>query len=391
MRNPYKPGAGRRPPVLAGRSALIDAVSEEMARVEDDATGDQPYIIWGLRGMGKTALLKEFVDSARKRGWVTIFLEAASGESLAARISQAAAVELRRLRGLHQALPDAFRHALGVFRSFQMRFDPSGALAVGIEVEPTRGFADSGNFAADLRDLLAALGEAAREAGSATLVGIDELQEANRDDLAALNRALHAIGQEVDPVPLVFIGTGLPSLPAVLAEATSYAERMYRYFSIGPLSDQEARQALEEPAALEGVAWSQEALEAAASAASGYPYFVQQFGRSIWDQRLREAEVTLDDCTTGIELARDEINRGLYRSRWERAVNGERDFMRAMAQDDGPSSLSDLVTRLGKREQKELSVVRSRLIQSGQVYVPGRGKLAFAVPGMGDYIRQMET
>ena len=116
---------------------------------------------------------------------------------------------------------------------------------------------------------------------------------------------------------------------------------------------------------------------------------MQQYGRSIWDQRLDASHISLDDCKVGITAARDEIDRGLYRSRWERTTEADREFMRAMALDKGPSALADLVVRLGKREQNELSVVRRRLIDAGQVYSPQRGKIAFAIPGMGDYINRV--
>ena len=387
--NPYKPGAGRRPPLLAGREALIAAISSEMAAVEEDGVGDQPCIVWGLRGMGKTALLKDFADGARKRGWMVVSLEAAPSENLATRISQAASLELRRLKGIGDVTSNSLKRAISVLKSFQLKFDPTGSISLGVDVEPSRGFADTGNLSVDLQELFRALGSAAADEGSAVLVEIDELQEASEDDLGALNRALHAIGQELDPVPLVFIGAGLPSLPAVLANATSYAERMYRYYAIEFLDDQEAARALREPALRADVVWDEDAIVEAVAAAGGYPYFVQQYGRSIWDQRLDASHISLDDCKVGITAARDEIDRGLYRSRWERTTEADREFMRAMALDKGPSALADLVVRLGKREQNELSVVRRRLIDAGQVYSPQRGKIAFAIPGMGDYINRV--
>ena len=387
--NPYKPGAGRRPPLLAGRESLIEDISSEMAMVEEDGVGDQPCVVWGLRGMGKTALLKVFADDARNRGWMVISLEAAPSESLATRISQAASLELRRLRGNGAVTSSSLKHAISVLKSFQLKFDPTGAISFGVDIDPARGFADTGNLSVDLQELFRALGSSAADDGVAVLVEIDELQEASEEDLGALNRALHAIGQDLDPVPLVFIGAGLPALPAVLAKATSYAERLYRYYAIEFLDDEEAARALSEPALRAEVRWEEDAIAEAVAAAGGYPYFVQQYGRSIWDQRLDASRISLDDCKAGILVARDEIDRGLYRSRWERATEADREFMRAMARDEGPSALADLVERLGKHGQNELSVVRRRLIDAGQVYVPVRGEIAFAIPGMGDYINRV--
>ncbi len=68
--NPYTPGAGRKPPHLAGRDqdledfcSLIEALSAGGA--------DRSFIYYGLRGVGKTVLLTEFDVLASEAGWVT--------------------------------------------------------------------------------------------------------------------------------------------------------------------------------------------------------------------------------------------------------------------------------------------------------------------------------
>lgn len=62
--------------------------------------------------------------------------------------------------------------------------------------------------------------------------------------------------------------------------------------------------------------------------------------------------------------------------------------MRAMAEDDAPSQLSDLAKRMGKKKPSDLSVLRERLIRDGLIYSPVRGYLAFTVPGMSEYIKR---
>ena len=265
--NPYKPGAGRKPPVLAGRSDLTNALVRAMQQAAREGEGDRPFALWGLRGVGKTAVLRSICEYAAKESWLVISLEATPGESLARRICQSAALELRRYRGAPQIASDGFKRALRVLKSFQLKVDPTGAYSFGIDIDPAVGFADTGVLSMDLQDLFDALGEAAREAGGVALVSIDELQEAPLDDLKALNMALHAVGQEASPAPIVVIGAGLPTLPGVLANATSYAERLYRFFSIELLSDDAVREALEVPARELGVEWKADALVKAAEPA----------------------------------------------------------------------------------------------------------------------------
>lgn len=389
MINPFNPGAGRRPPYLAGRNDILGSLCSDMERVYEDAEGMRPVVVSGLRGMGKTVLLRDLADGAQRRGWVVLWVEASKDESLAKKLAQAMYIELRRMRTQSSPMSSAFSHALKVLRSFQLKIDPDGAYSVGLDVDPARGFADSGDLSLDLSDLLQAMGEAAREAGTAVFIAIDEYQEAPIEDLRAMNMALHAIGQGASPVPVYFVGAGLPTLPAVLAKASSYAERMYRYYTLDLLDEQAVELAYVEPVESEGMAWEPEALRYAIRAAGGYPYFVQQCGFCICEQFAGPARITEIEALAGIGMARDEVDRGLYRSRWDRATPTAKGMMRAMAQDTGVSALSEVAARMGKNRTSDLSVLRDRLIEDGLIFAPERGMVAFTVPGMDDFVRRM--
>ena len=199
--------------------------------------------------------------------------------------------------------------------------------------------------------------------------------------------AVHRLGQESQPLPVMFVGAGLPSLPAQLAEATSYAERLYDFRSIGLLDHDAARNALLEPSQSLGVEWTEDALESALGIARGYPYFLQSVGKHVWDV-ARTSPVAMDDVEVGGHLARGEVDEGLYRSRWERATPAQRDLLRALGAvgGDAPVAVADLVAATGKRRASDLSVARDEVIKKGLVYAPERGLLAFTVPGMGEFI-----
>jgi hypothetical protein len=189
------------------------------------------------------------------------------------------------------------------------------------------------------------------------------------------------------PLPVAVVGAGLPSLPAQLAEATSYAERLYDYRPIGLLDDVAASEALTVPARDRGVEWSDDGLAAATATARGYPYFIQAIGKQVWDVAVR-SPISLADVELGLIEARREVDDGLYRSRWERATAAQRDLLRALATlgGDGPAPVGDIARSLGKRRTSDLSVARNEVIDKGLAYAPERGLLAFTVPGMHDFI-----
>lgn len=388
--NPFRPGAGRVPPELAGRDSLLRTINQSLTQVLATSEGDRPIVISGLRGVGKTVLLNEIGRQAREmRRWAVIKLEASAGRSLGQAIARELHGALRSTMSLGEHARERFSHALRVFRSFQVSVDPNGAYGFGFEVDPAPGYADSGAFERDLEDLLREVGSAFRDLDQALLLMIDELQDAPKEDLNALNLALHALGQEPSPVPVMMVGTGLPSLPAVLAEATSYAERLYDYRRLDLLDDAETRVALTRPSERSGVRWDPAALDRAVEAIAGYPYFAQACGKHVWDVRAETARIVLDDAESGVLLARDEVDQGLYQSRWDRATPKQRELLQAMAEDgDGPSAIQDLVARTGKKRTSDLSVSRNELIKNGHVFATDRGFLAFTVPGMADFIHR---
>lgn len=386
--NPFKPGAGRVPPVLAGRDEIILSVARTMDQVLRNSEGDRPIVISGLRGVGKTVLLNEFLRRAHgSRLWMAVKVEATRDRSLAQGLTQELHTALRQTMSLGEHTKEKLARALRVFRSFQIKVDPVGNYSFGFGVAPEGGVADSGDFARDLRDLLDELGVAARELGMGVLIAIDELQDAGRAELNGLNLALHNLGQSSWPVPVLVIGTGLPSLPAVLADATSYAERLYDYRTLTLLDDEETRVALVRPTEQRKVEWDEDALQLAIASIGGYPYFAQACGKHVWDARVNTAVISVDDAIVGISRARDEVDRGLYQSRWDRATPAQRELMKAMAIDgDRPSAIQDLVARTGKSRTSDLSVSRNELIKSGMIYPSDRGFVAFTVPGMADFI-----
>lgn len=387
--NPFRPGAGRHPPLLAGRDDMLAAFDVLRRRAEELGEGDRSWVITGLRGVGKTVLLNEFASRVSDRRWITVQVEAGSSTPLGSVLARGLLGAMRTSTGRHPM--STLRRALGVFKAFSLTVDPSGAIGVGLDVEPIAGIADSGRLGDDLAALFVVLGETAREVGTGVLVLIDELQEALPAELSALNMAIHRLGQARVPVPFALIGAGLPSLPVQLAAATSYAERLYEYRTVGLLSESAARDALVVPAAERGVGWEEAALASAAGAARGYPYLVQAIGKHVWDN-ARRSPIAVDDVDVGLAQARIEVDDGLYRVRWERATPTQRDLLRAMATlgGDGSAAVGELATAMGRPRTSDISLARTELIRKGLAYAPERGLLAFTVPGMHEFVLGQE-
>lgn len=264
-----------------------------------------------------------------------------------------------------------------------VRTDPSGNLALGIDVEARSGRADTGSLELDLSELAFDLAVSAADLGTGVVVLIDEMQDLSREELGAICTAVHETGQR--SAPFYVVGAGLPSLPADLAEARSYAERRFAYRPIGPLDAESASRAVGRPAEDQGSTWAREAIDIVVGASAGYPYFLQEFAKSTWDFAPGPG-IGPDDARLGVQVGRERLDAGFFRSRWNRATPGERDYLRAMATDgDGPAASGDVARRLGKAAQ-QVGPTRAKLIHKGLVYAPEHGLIAYTVPGMAAFI-----
>jgi hypothetical protein len=387
VRNPYAPGAGQRPPELAGRAAQLaafDVVLERVAR----GRPERSIVLTGLRGVGKTVLLNALRSAAVRRGWGTGKLEARPDQGLRRPLSSA----------LHQAVrelgrPDdeAVGHVLGVVRSFAERDAGRDARLrdrwhPGIDAPAVRGRADSGDVEIDLVELFSDLGGLAAEQGRGIAVYIDEMQDLGVDDVSALCAACHEIGQS--GLPVIVVGAGLPHLPAVLSAAKSYSERLFGYQRIDRLDRESADLALRLPAEAEDATYDEAALTALYAATGGYPYFIQAYGKTAWDLAPR-SPITAADVAVAAPEAERELAVGFFGSRYERATPGERDYLRAMAEAsaEGADSVptADVAAALGKKPQS-LSPARDALLKKGLIYSGERGRIAFTVPHFGAFL-----
>jgi AAA ATPase domain len=387
VRNPYAPGAGQRPPELAGRDrelAQFEVVLERVAR----GRPERSMVLTGLRGVGKTVLLNAFRSMAMQRLWGTGKLEARPDQSIRRPIGSALHMAVRELAPRHRA-PQRIDDFLAVLKAFLARDPraPKGGVAIsqlGIDVPMARGRADSGDLEIDLTELLTDAAAVAADLGVGIALFIDEMQDIPALDVSALCAACHELSQNGGA--LIVVGAGLPHLPSVLSASKSYSERLFRYVSIDRLDRHAADIALLAPARREGADFDPAALDALYVAADGYPYFVQAYGKVTWDVAAT-SPVTTADVAVAAPVAAGELAVGFFGSRYERATPAEREYMRAMALlGDEPVPTAQVADELG-RKPSSVSPARDSLIKKGLIYSSERGLIAFTVPHFGRFLR----
>lgn len=381
--NPYAPGAGTRPPELAGRDAVIERIEIALDR-QRTGRAARHHVLIGLRGVGKTVLLDELFRRAEARGFANVRVEAPEGRGLPSLIVPALRSALLRLDRGREAMTRA-KQALSALRNFAAAFKlEMGEIAIGIEAaEP--GTADSGDLDTDLADLISLVGDAAHERGTALVLFVDELQYVPERDLQALITALHRAGQLQKPV--AFVGAGLPQLSGQLGRAKSYSERLFLFEEIGSLEPDAAGRAIEIPAGREGVQYEPPALAALLAVTRRYPYFLQQWGSQAWNI-APASPITLDDVQIATPIAVAELDASFFRVRFDRLTPRERQYARAMADlGDGAQRSGDVAARLNRTTQ-QCGPVRDGLIRKGMVYSSEHGLLAFTVPLFADFMRR---
>ena len=379
--NPYAPGSGLRPPELAGRADEIAAFDLVVARTRE-RMHSRPILLHGLRGVGKTVLLRRFQDRAQQAEWLIVSIEAGSTDSSAISARQRLARSMASAVYTFNArarIVDALRGALPTVTSFTLGLGGSG-ISFGVDPNPVR--ATSGVLEVDLGELIEDLAPALKANGTALAVFIDELQDLDGELLAALITAQHRAGQE--GTPFYVFGAGLPSLPAIVSEARSYAERLFDYRGLGALPADQARDAVVLPAGRLGAEFDDDAVAAIVDAAEGYPYFLQTYAMKTWDA-ARDRRIRVADAELGIQLGRDDLDMGFYPARWGRTTGAERRYLLALAELGQAAATSEVAARLGTSLQS-LSTARQNLIDKGLVFAPERGRVAFTVPGMAGYI-----
>ena len=376
IRNPYSPGAGTQPPELAGRGDILENARITLERTRIGRFSKSMLLV-GLRGVGKTVLLDRIRKNAEARGIYTLWIEAPENRSLPSILAPQLRVALLKLSNREKAqllAERALRALAGFAKALKVRYQD---IEVGLDFDPEAGLADNGDLESDLQDLIEAVGAAAQADGSCVVLFADELQYVREDELAALIMALHRTAQR--QLPVTMFGAGLPQVRGRMGKAKSYAERLFEFPEIGALSPEDARLAIAKPALDERVDIQPAVLDMIVSQTQCYPYFLQEWGRCLWDVAT-ESPITAASVEAASKQAIAGLDESFFLVRFDRLTPVEKRYLRAMAQlGEGPHRSGDIAQALN-RSVNSLAPTRSQLINKGMVWSPSHGDTAFTVP-----------
>ena len=380
--NPFAPGAGSRPPELAGRDEILTRTRTTLARVQ---TGRQAksFMLVGLRGVGKTVLLNKVEELAEASGYTAALVETPESKSLPELLVPCLRKVLFKL-DTKEKVTVSVKRGMMILRSFanSVKITVSD-VDIGLNIAPEKGTADSGDLEHDLPDLFEAIGNAAQARNTAVAIIIDELQYVKEEEFSAMIMAIHRISQK--QLPLILIGAGLPQLVGLAGKAKSYAERLFDYPVVDALSDKDAAAALREPAKREGVEFQNAALKLAVKLTRGYPYFLQEWGYHSWNV-AKKSPITVKDVTKASDIARASLDESFFRVRFDRVTPREKEYIFAMAAlGPGAHRSGDIAAELNVNVES-VAPVRSSLIKKGMIYSPAHGDTAFTVPMFNEYL-----
>ena len=385
IHNPFAPGAGTQPPELAGRDDIRESTRIALERTKLGRPSKSSMLV-GLRGVGKTVLLDRIREDAEASGIRVLRIEAPENRSLPSTLAPQLRLALLQLSNREAAkvlAQRALRVLAGFVRSLKMTYQD---IEVGLDFDPEPGLADNGDLEADLQDLFEAVGDVAKADASCVAIFADELQYVKEDELSALITALHRTAQRRFPVTM--IGAGLPQVRGRMGKAKSYAERLFDFHEIGALQPEDAKRAIAKPAQDESVSIEPRALEAIVGKTQGYPYFLQEWGKRVWDIAER-SPITLSDVEDASKQAIAGLDESFFLVRFERLTPVEKRYLRAMAQlGPGPHRSGAIAGVLG-RPVTSLAPTRSQVINKGMAWSPDHGDTAFTVPLFDDFMRRI--
>lgn len=384
IKNPFSPGAGSPPPELAGRDAILEQARVLFGRIQARRP-EKSILMTGLRGVGKTVLLNEMERMATRDGYRTILLEAHEDKSLALLLIpqlRRLLFELNRMAGAG----DKVRRGIAVLKSFISGIRVTvGDYELGLDIDSELGSADSGDLEIDIPNLFLAVAEAAQERRTAIAILVDEIQYLRRPELSALIMAMHKLQQQ--QLPLVLLGAGLPILPGLAGESKSYAERLFSFPDIGPLSASESVNAIKEPIEAAGETIEADALQEIYRLTKGYPYFLQEWGYQAWNQAER-SPITATIVKDTTYLVAQRLDENFFRVRFNRLTPREKTYLRGMAElGPGPYRSGEIAEALAVRINT-LGPVRASLIKKGMIYSPSHGDMAFTVPLFNEFMKR---
>ena len=365
--NPFHPGYGVIPPVLAGRERLKQFFREQLDNFGNDSFNPTPKVLLGPRGCGKTALLKWVAIKARKRKLPVVAL-ASDNLSSVAGISR----ELAR-----QFPPKLLERVHSLIKEIRLNVgDIGGGVAIGDGGKEEKTY--------ELRTWLENLGG---------VLLIDEAHNMPPEVGHILYNAIQSVGIKH---PFMVVIAGTPDLDSVLVRSKATFIERAPAESIGRLNREDARQALFEPFG-KHIRFSDDAMEQVLDEAQDYPYFIQLWGSALWD--VLAGRRTYSPGMDVVNEARDSVNEQrsrLYNRRMQELENYGllvpfAEMAWRVGEDGQPTGYDfNLVLKHlndhkdGNQEQLE---TMQKILHNGFIWEPKVGTWEYGIPSLAAHVR----
>lgn len=381
--NPYRPGAGMSPAYLAGRDNTINEAQNILQAINYGYSA-RSVVYYGRRGVGKTVLLNYIENLADEMDLPSEYMEIAERDrSFQYQIALHIYKLINRL-SLLKNIESHIKKALSILKAFTIKY---GCDDISIEVNPANGISDTGNLANDMTELFLALGVIAQKQNKGVVLFIDEIQYIKDDEFEALMEAIHRTNQK--NYPIVIFSAGLPKIAKIAGDVKSYAERLFDFIEIDSLNNEEAKLALIEPAKRFQINYTDEAVNKIIEITQGYPYFLQEYGKWVWECKKEENIIDIKIVNKAYDKFEQSLDKAFFKVRHDRATAREIEFMTAMvACEKLPCSTKEIANIMGESIQA-ISPLRAQLIHKGFIYAAKRGEVDFTVPQFDKYLKRV--
>ena len=381
--NPYRPGAGMSPAYLAGRDNTINEAQNILQAINYGYSA-RSVVYYGLRGVGKTVLLNYIETLADEMDLPSEYMEIAERDrSFHSQMALHIYKLINRL-SLLKNIESHIKKALSILKAFTIKY---GCDDISIEVNPANGISDTGNLANDMTELFLALGVIAQKQNKGVVLFIDEIQYIKDSEFEALMEAIHRTNQK--NYPIVIFSAGLPKIAKIAGDVKSYAERLFDFIEIDSLNNEEAKLALIEPAKRFQINYTDEAVNKIIEITQGYPYFLQEYGKWVWECKKEESIIDIKIVNKAYDKFEQSLDKAFFKVRHDRATAREIEFMTAMvACEKLPCSTKEIANIMGESIQA-ISPLRAQLIHKGFIYAAKRGEVDFTVPQFDKYLKRV--
>lgn len=381
--NPYRPGAGMSPAYLAGRDNTINEAQNILQAINYGYSA-RSVVYYGLRGVGKTVLLNYIENLADEMDLPSEYMEIAERDRSFQYQMALHIYKLINRLSLLKNIESHIKKALSILKAFTIKY---GCDDISIEVNPANGISDTGNLANDMTELFLALGVIAQKQNKGVVLFIDEIQYIKDDEFEALMEAIHRTNQK--NYPIVIFSAGLPKIAKIAGDVKSYAERLFDFIEIDSLNNEEAKLALIEPAKRFQIKYTDEAVNKIIEITKGYPYFLQEYGKWVWECKKEESIIDIKIVNKAYDKFEQSLDKAFFKVRHDRATAREIEFMTAMvACEKLPCSTKEIANIMGESIQA-ISPLRAQLIHKGFIYAAKRGEVDFTVPQFDKYLKRV--